>query len=42
MVQAPSKPVREKPWDAYRGEPGWKLTIPGWGGSLDDAELAYV
>ena len=33
---------KDKPWDKYRKEVQHRLLIPGWPGTLDDAELAYV
>ena len=34
--------AQEKPWEKYRGEPGWKDLIPGYAGSLNDDQLAYI
>jgi hypothetical protein len=31
-----------RPWDRYWHEPRGKLLEPGWAGSLDDSELAYI
>ena len=31
-----------RPWNRYRHQPNWKLLEPGYAGSLDDGELAYV
>jgi hypothetical protein len=43
MVTTLSKPVKnDKPWYRYRREPNWKLLEPGWGGQLDDSELAFI
>jgi hypothetical protein len=32
----------DKPWHPYRREAQHRLLEPGWAGSLDDEELAYV
>jgi hypothetical protein len=38
-----AKTPASRPWDAYRREGCcWQLLIPGWAGSLDDEELAYI
>jgi hypothetical protein len=33
---------RNMPWHQYQQERDWRLLVPGWGGNLDDAELAYI
>jgi hypothetical protein len=33
---------KERPWDAYQGERGWRVLKPGWGGSLEDDEVEYI
>ena len=47
MVTAPPKPKPEKgrqakPWLAYEMDSKYLLLEPGWGGNLDDDELAYI
>jgi hypothetical protein len=38
-----AKAPAHKPWEVYRREgPRWRLLEPGWAGSLDDVELAYI
>jgi hypothetical protein len=32
----------DRPWLIYRKEPRYKLLIPGWGGNIDDVELAFI
>jgi hypothetical protein len=40
--QAQDKPQQARPWRRYRKEKHWKLLQPGWAGTLDDDELAYI
>jgi hypothetical protein len=50
MVQAPPRPQKDRPWDAYRSESAehgqnrrrHKPLQPGWAGHLDDDELRYI
>ncbi len=47
MVTAPSQPKpgkgqQERPWQAYKTDLQYLLLEPGWGGTLDDDELAYI
>jgi len=42
MVKAPDKPLKDKPWHQYRREPNWKDLEPGYAGTLDDDQLAYI
>ena len=45
MVTTLPKRDEARPWHKYRRQPGslhWKLLIPGWGGNLDDDELAFI
>jgi hypothetical protein len=42
MVKAPDKPLRDKPWHQYRREPNWKDLEPGYAGTLDEGQLAYI
>jgi hypothetical protein len=32
----------ERPWLIYRKERNWKLLIPGYGGYIDDKEVAFI
>jgi hypothetical protein len=32
----------ERPWEKHRGTPDWKDLIPGYAGTLDDDQLAFV
>jgi hypothetical protein len=38
----PAKEKKDKPWHQYQPERNWKLLIPGWGGHLDEDELAFI
>lgn len=42
MTNTPKPKEVEKPWRQYRREPQHRLLEPGWGGSLDDEEVAYI
>jgi hypothetical protein len=33
---------KQAPWDKYRHEPMGRLLEPGYAGSLEDTELAYI
>lgn len=41
-VEAIPAPRTDRPWHVYRREWSWKLLEPGWAGTLDDGELAYI
>jgi hypothetical protein len=42
LLRQGSKDNKDRPWHTYRNEPNWKLLEPGYAGSLDDDELAYI
>jgi hypothetical protein len=39
---SPKPKSPDKPWLQYRREAQHRLLEPGWAGSLDDEELAYI
>jgi hypothetical protein len=41
MVTTP-KPNKTRPWERHRGEKGWQLLEPGYGGMLTDEELEFI
>jgi hypothetical protein len=50
MTTPSTNPIPPRPWERYRPKEArlgqgllrWKLLIPGWGGALDDDELAFI
>jgi hypothetical protein len=50
MGQAPPRPQKDRPWDAYRSEGSehgqdrlrYKLLQPGWAGQLSDDEVHFI
>ena len=42
MTQAPPKLLKDKPWHKYRGRPNWKDLEPGYAGTLDDEQVAFI
>jgi hypothetical protein len=41
-VALPKSAKTPRPWEKCRGEPKGRLLEPGYAGSLDDDELAYI